>query len=448
MGVLPFMLLSLSLLCTSCKFEQEDYFDETASLRVTHMNQQIKQLLVEQSDTTRGKYGWVIQYFVAGTDDNSFEGFNLFGRFSESGRATLAGNHRYLRNGNANRYTEATSNYEMLAEEGPVLSFNTWNDVLTVLEDPVDPAAAPGTLANDGEGMRGDHNLVFSSLDGDTLTFRGERHSAISRFVPCDRPWDEYIAAVSDLKNYISNTTLTSYYVTNGTDTMYFSRLHLGYFNFCDRIVDPLNNKVLSCVFTPNGLRLHHSETLGESSFRDFTLAADSSCLVSENGQVKVIPCWDNYLLNRTTVWNMDESLFSATQQSLLSQIDAELQKYNSVCSVASIGLGKSSGASSVNGLVVTFYSNAAKTRTNTFGLSLTTLKTAFGQVSIQCDASNGIDNNLKAIATKAPDMENLMRQFAATLVGTYDITPDNAFLPTGAAYQPVSGGTAFTIAK
>ncbi|MBR3400190.1 MAG: DUF4302 domain-containing protein, partial [Prevotella sp.] len=93
------MCATAAMLSTSCTFEQEDFFDESASLRITHLNEDIQSRLVEQS--TGENNGWVIQYFVAGTDELDFEGFNLFGRFYKDNKVTLASNHRYLRNGNA-----------------------------------------------------------------------------------------------------------------------------------------------------------------------------------------------------------------------------------------------------------------------------------------------------------------------------------------------------------
>lgn len=427
-----------------CTFEQEDYFDETAALRVTHLNQKIKERLVQQS--AGGNHGWVIQYFVAGTDDNNFEGFNLFGDFKESGSVTLAGNHRFLRNGNANKYTEDISTFKMLGEEGPVLSFDTWNDILTVFEDPVDPSAAPSSLVNDGEGMNGDHNLVMSSFKDDEIVFLGERHRAQIRFIPCDLPWEEYIQTVTDMKNKITNTTLTSYYVTNGTDTMYFSRLNRGYFNYVDRLDDPLKNKVLSCVFTPEGFRLHRVDSLSTNAFQEFTLADDESCLLNEDRTVQVIPCWDKYIVNHTAVWKMDTELFSAEQKSLYGQINEAFKTFNSSCSLASIGIGKSSGANSVTGLVLTFYTNTAGTKTNTVGLSLTMSKPAYGQLQIDCIEDNPVDKNMESVLKRSPDMEKLARAFAATLKGTYEMTPDNYFLPTGGMFKAINGGTSFKL--
>ena len=198
---------------TACSsFQEDDLFDESASLRITKFNEDLQARLVEQC--TEGKYGWVIQYFVG----SESKGYNLFGRFDASGTVTLASNHPYLRGGNANKYTEYVSSYEMLREDGPVLAFNTWNDILTVFVDPVDPSQAPSTIVNDGEGMKGDHNFLFHAYEGQNILFRGQRHAAGIRFVPCDRPWEDYITDADAFKNSITNSTFNNFYVTDGKD--------------------------------------------------------------------------------------------------------------------------------------------------------------------------------------------------------------------------------------
>ena len=81
------LIVAAATVNTACTFEQEDFFDESASLRITHLNEKLQTRLVNQS--AEGQNGWVIQYFVAGTDDYDFEGFNLFGRFYDNGKVTL-----------------------------------------------------------------------------------------------------------------------------------------------------------------------------------------------------------------------------------------------------------------------------------------------------------------------------------------------------------------------
>lgn len=432
---------SLTVGFTACTFEDDDYFEESAALRVEHAAQKVQDIL------TSSPNGWVMQYFCGSSVDN-FEGFNLFARFDKSGKVTIAGNHRYLRDGNANKYTESESIYNMLQEDGLVLAFNTWNDVLTPFSDPVDPTAAPKSLVKDGAGMGGDYNFVVMSYNDDEIILRGERHGGEVRLVKCDRTWQEYIDATNELKNAITNTSINSYYVIADNDTLYFSNLRNGVTQYTENLTNYVKLDYLSNCFTPWGFRFEHQDSIGSYAFHEFKLAEDKSCLLNEDGSVKVIACWDSYVVNHTAVWKMDVSLFSAEQSNLFNLIDEEFKKYNSNCSLESIGIGKSSGSGAVTGLVFTFYTNAAKTKTNTAGLALTLTKPAFGQLQIVSKAEDEYDKNMNAINTRADNMVNLARSFAATLNGTYEMVPDNYFLPTGAQFNAVNGGTSFVLKK
>lgn len=426
---------------TACSsFQEDDLFDESASLRITKFNEDLQARLVEQS--TEGKYGWVIQYFVG----SESKGYNLFGRFDASGKVTLASNHPYLRGGNANKYTEYVSSYEMLREDGPVLAFNTWNDILTVFVDPVDPSQAPSTIVNDGEGMKGDHNFLFHAYEGQNILFRGQRHAAGIRFVPCDRPWEDYITDADAFKNSITNSTFNNFYVTDGKDTMYFSGLNNGLFTYQERLVDPLQSEPCACVFSVDGFRLKNKGQLGEKSFQNFTISEQKDCLYNEDKTVKVIPTWDNYIINtRTAVWNYDMEQMSNDQKALLEQINAELRKYNKNYSIAQVGLGQSKGKGAINGLVITFYTNAAKTKTNTAGVALTNIRTAYGQMQISYSDANKVDGNLESLGKKS-DIVTVARQFAATLSGTYNIIPNDYFLPSGCELHSVEGGNVYIL--
>jgi hypothetical protein len=430
----------IASLFTSCRFEEDDFFNESASLRVEHAIDQI------QNNLSSAENGWVMQYFC-GTGVAHFEGFNLFAKFDKNGKVTIAGNHRYLRDGNANKYTEATSLYSLLLEDGPVLAFNTWNDVLTPFVDPVAYYAAPMSLVKDGEGMQGDHNFVVMSNSENEIILRGERHSAEVRLVKCDRPWADYIADTETMKKSFTNSSINEYYVINNdNDTLYFSGLRNGRFRYTEDLVKGVKLDSLSCVFTPNGFRTEHTDSIGSCKFHEFKMAEDKTCLKNEDGTVKVIARWDSYIVNHTAIWKMDASKFTAEQTNLFNQIDAELKKNNANWSLESIGIGKSSGSNATIGLVLTFYTNTAKTKTNTAGLAMTMTRTAYGQMAISCTEDNKIDKNMETIKKKATDIEQVCRSFAALLNGTYQMTPDDYFLPTGGQFDAISGGTTFKL--
>lgn len=424
---------------TSCRFEDEDYFDATAALRIEQTTEKVQNTLVAPAN------GWVMQYFT-GTDE--VEGFNLFARFENSQKVTLAGDHRFLRDGNAGKYTEHASLYEILKEDGPVLAFNTWNDVLTPFVDPVDYSAAPRALVKDGEGMGGDQNLVVLSYSDKEVLLRGERHGARVRMIPCETTWEEYIAATSNMKSYMTNSTILNYYVISEKDTLYFKNLRSGVITYCERIDDPLFPSTINCVFTPSGFRLHHENNIKGVHFQEFKMAADSTCLVSENDSVRVIPMWDDYMLIRSEVWNMNPDEFSAEQKDLFEQMDNAFNVYNKNASIASIGIGKSSGGNSVFGLVVTFYTNAAKTKTNTIGMTLDLSLVSMGQINISIPEEVVTDKNMDAVSTRVENMKDLALAFARTMAGVYNMTPDNYFLPTSCKFAPVGSGSAFTLSS
>lgn len=430
--------LSLSVTLTSCQFEDEDYFDTPAALRIEQTTADIQKTLVEAPN------GWVMQYFT-GTDE--VEGFNILARFDQNGKVTMASNHRFLRDGNANKYLEFASLYQMLREDGPVLAFNTWNDVLTPLVDPVDPAAAPANLVKDGEGMKGDHNFVVLSYSPEEIMLRGERHNARVRMIPCTGAWEEYLKTVNDLKNYYANTTIPNFYVIGPkADTLYFKNLRKGVITYCERIDDPLFPTVINCLFTPTGFRLHHENNIKGTKFQEFHMAADSTCLLSENDSVRVVALWDNYIVNvRNATWNFDLEQLTAEQKALADQIGEEFTKYSKNYSLASIGLGRSTGRNAVKGLVFTYYTNAGKTKTNTAGLALNTTRSAFAKMQIDYDETCKVDGNMEALAKKT-DVETLARQLATSLAGVYDITPNNYFLPTGCTIQAAGSGNKYVL--
>lgn len=415
------------------RFEEEDFFEESPALRIEHNAEKLQEILVNAPQ------GWVMQYYT-GRGVSVFEGFNLFAKFEKGGKVTMAGNHRFLRNGNAGKYTEASSLYDLILEDGLVLAFNTWNDVLTPFVDPVAFWAAPNDLVKDGEGMEGDQNLVVTSMSENELLFRGERWDAKIRMVKADRDWKTYIEDTDVMKSRITNSVITTYYITDGDTVMYFSGLRGGRYLFCERLVDSRKKDSLSCCFTPTGFRNERVDTIGSHTFQEFKFNEDGSALVNEDGSVKVIAMWDNYIVNsRSTTWNFDRDNFSDEQKALLEQIDAELTKFNKNYSLAQVGLGRSTGSGAVRGLVVTFYTNTAKTKTNTAGLSLTTSLPAYGQMQITYGDDEKIDKNFSNIASKS-DVEALVRQFAATLSGTYEMVPNDYFLPTGCELHAVDG--------
>ena len=418
------MMLSgaaLTALLSACTFEQEDYFDESAARRIQHVNEDIKTILCAPSSEN----GWLIQYYVGGTDDYDFEGFNLFGKFYESGKVTLSSDHRYLRNSRAGQFTEYTSYYEMLAEEGPVLCFNTWNDILSVFVDPVNPGTAPNLLVDDGEGMNGDDRLVVLSYNSDEVLLRGERHTQPIRFVRLDRSPQEYIAATAATKAVFASGRINEFSLSNGEAERFVAGLSKGYFDYVDRLDDPLDKSVKSCVFTPTGFRTKSPLVLGNDTIQEFFLNDAKDALVS--GNVVMRPCWERAVAtflsvaNKPTITNEGAS---PSFESLYNALSNAVTEAYSTQTLTGITFGNSNESSQNrrHGLVFTM-----KTSSRTYMVGYEGKITVNGnQMTINVDVNNH-SSNYNTYNSK--DLGVYFDSIAEKMNGTYTLVPNSVFL-------------------
>ena len=415
---------ALASVFSACTFEQEDFFDESASLRIQHTNEKVKDILCQGSEQN----GWLIQYYVAGTEDYDFEGFNLFGRFYNNGKVTLSGDHRFLRNGKAGSYTECSSFYEMLAEEGPVLCFDTWNDVLTVFVDPVSPSSAPGTLVSDGEGMHGDDRLVLSSYNENEINFRGERYTAPIRFIRLDRSPEEYLAATNSAKMTFAGGKVDEYSLSNGSVTRFVSGLSKGYFDYVDRLDDPLDKSVKSCVFTPEGFRTRDPFVLGNDTIQEFTLDLENERLVC--GNVVMLPCWGRYVkkqVNANGAVTITAEGACDSFATLYNKLASDISEQFSTQTFSRLSFGRSGETGSNQRTGLTFYSATAnRTYITGFGGSIS-FDEATNVLTIDVDPNDPSSNfngyNNKGIGSSFTDIVNALN-------GTYTVTVNNTFGP------------------
>ena len=420
---------------TGCsRFQEDDLFEESAALRIEHNAQKLQDILVNAPE------GWVMQYHT-GKGVAVFEGFNLFARFEKGGKVTLAGDHRYLRNGNAGKYTEYASLYELIREDGLVLAFNTWNDVLTPFVDPVAYWAAPDYLVKDGEGMQGDQNLVVMSMKDDEIICRGERYDATIRLVKADRDWQTYIADTKAMKDLITSDAIDSYYITTDNETMYCVGLRDGRYRISDRVKNPLRIDSLSCCFTPTGFRNERPDTIGGHAFQEFKMSEDGLALVNEDGTVRIIATWDSSLAESTAIMWMDAESLSDDLKALYDQLNAALTAENKNYSLIRLGIGKTTNANNVTGLVMEW--KISRTKRGQGGMELSRSVPALGQMTIACAEDAILDNEMKKHNAA---VIALVREFGAALAGTYQMTPNSNFVPTNVLFQAVEGETSFRL--
>lgn len=177
-----FLFLVISVSITGCLKEQENLFSEPAAVRLNHTIELI------DSSLTQAPNGWVMQYFAT----SESPGYSLLVRFNLNGEVVVASNSELVQN----KYTEARSLYNVIGDNGPVITFNTFNDVLHIFSNPVDP---------DGTGLSGDYEFVVLDYSDSIMHLKGKKGGTdiLLQKIPEGFSWIEYFDGLNQMDDKV-----------------------------------------------------------------------------------------------------------------------------------------------------------------------------------------------------------------------------------------------------
>ena len=187
------LLLTLGLAFTACSRDEESLFDKSAAERTVEALENAQKYLTEAPN------GWEFLYFP-----NPDEcGYNILVDFDEHGQVKASAK-AYIQKGSIKTdsiVVDANSTWEVVSDYGPILTFNTYNDVLHLWADPQD----------DGDGFLGDYEFLILESTPERLLLKGKKHSGYSvlRRLPADQDWAQYFADIDSVQNMLfSNSNL------------------------------------------------------------------------------------------------------------------------------------------------------------------------------------------------------------------------------------------------
>lgn len=153
-----FAALSLS----ACSSTEDEIFDQSAAERLEAYKKEYADVLTSDGGL------WTMEYF----SNPEEPGYLFVMRFDKNGSVDIAANHQWI----GDMFKQQTSLWKMIADNGPVLSFNSYNSVFHILSDPAD---IPGTKDEDGYdidetgfGHEGDYEFQVMDVSDDQNTIR------------------------------------------------------------------------------------------------------------------------------------------------------------------------------------------------------------------------------------------------------------------------------------
>ncbi|MDR2286032.1 MAG: DUF4302 domain-containing protein [Prevotellaceae bacterium] len=148
-------ILIMVFVLQSCVQEEENLFGVSASERMQKTVAEYKELL------TSPQNGWIAEYYPQ--KNHSVGGYVMFLKFNTAG--TVTANCEIATNVPAN--TTDSSLYDVFAEQGPILSFSTYNRVMHYFSEP---------SSSDVDGRAGDYEFVFMKVvSPDEIHLKGKK---------------------------------------------------------------------------------------------------------------------------------------------------------------------------------------------------------------------------------------------------------------------------------
>lgn len=200
------VLMSASL--ASCNHEEADIFDQNAAHRTEEARKMYKEILLDKG----GK--WQMEYFT--TEEE--HGYVYLFTFRNDGTVTISGNNEYITkltniDSNVPSYGSETSMWTILSDNGPVLSFNSYNTIFHLFATPED---IPGTERDEqGYGHSGDYEFDLMKFSNDTLYLEGKKNGTeiiMTRIAP-EIDDETYLNEVVALADSFFNAKVPAVYV-------------------------------------------------------------------------------------------------------------------------------------------------------------------------------------------------------------------------------------------
>ena len=409
------LILMLSMVACAPS-EVDDIFDESPAARLDNAVKNYTELL--KSNGGR----WLMQYFANGDE----EGFNFIMTFHNDGSVDISTQNAYVNDG---AFYSDRSTWDVVADYGPVLSFNTYNKAFHVFSSP----------QSDGTGHGGDYEFIILSGDDNQINLRAKKSRdkgvvidlIMTRLSSTEYPTDEdYFtqltavskAAFSDrINNYVLTTGSGKRYICNDVTTMIWS-----FYPEDGTLLD--NGDYMNAIITTKGLRFMEPLTFiteydaNDVAVQNFEFQEDGSLLCIDDGVSKITGPGLADLFHQSQLgWMLSskEGEFGGDFVTIYNQIVTEAKaKYKTTFNWLQLGYDPAKAKYRL------YFKNGKYTGSIYVNHEIVDANTI--RFSFDPNAEGAFDNNGQSHYNNLPGMQAMV---ALLCTGEYTLTAENAMV-------------------
>ena len=148
----------------ACSRDEESLFEKPAAIRAQEAIENAFDVLTAPAN------GWEMAYFP--NLETSAKGYNMVVKFNKNGNVSVSAKNATT---TANKIvTDTASTWAVKSDYGPILTFDTYNDVFHAFSDP----------KGDGAGLLGDYEFLILKATPELVLLKGKKHSAYTVMRP------------------------------------------------------------------------------------------------------------------------------------------------------------------------------------------------------------------------------------------------------------------------
>ena len=196
--ILASLCLATAFSFTGCVSEEDDIFSASAPVRLD----EAAETYTERLSSSAG--GWSMEYYpTTETASPKGNGYLMLARFTPNLSVTVGMKNQFCTP--ADEYMEDTSSWEVITDNGPVLTFDTYNKCIHTFSSPED---VPSTSTDEtGVGLEGDYEFVMIDVpeNGEFVMLKGKKRGTYVRLtrLPEGTDFPTYINDVETFSNTV-----------------------------------------------------------------------------------------------------------------------------------------------------------------------------------------------------------------------------------------------------
>lgn len=407
------VLMSASL--ASCNHEEADIFDQNAAHRTEEARKMYKEILLDKG----GK--WQMEYFT--TEEE--HGYVYLFTFRNDGTVTISGNNEYITkltniDSNVPSFGSETSMWTILSDNGPVLSFNSYNTIFHLFATPED---IPGTKRDEqGYGHSGDYEFDLMKYSNDTLYLEGKKNGAeiiMTRIAP-ETDDKTYLNEVVALADSFFNAKVPAVYVNLPGGYRHVvldgaTQLPKFYPETGDYITEYVGR---NAIITHDGFTLGKPLTLRDSidgndyTIQHFIRQKDGSLLCTDDNRITITADALNKVVgDERLLWRVDAADCKGELGTAFAGLNTGFKAYNGSSLVHfNIGLNVLNNTKSPYTMVVRI-----KTKRGSYlNMSVPYTVEYIGKDEIKFVLGE-MDSNMKTFIDKVPAFKTMMNKLASS---------------------------------